>query len=52
MQGERVNQSQAKKKLKQAIHTGKKQFADAMLNKYPKLIWKLSTAERTRYYGL
>ncbi len=47
-----MNQANTKKKLKQAIHTGKKDFADAALKRYPKLLWKLSAAERSKYYAL
>ena len=47
-----MNQATAKKKLKQAIHRAHKNSANDILERYPKLIWKLSSAERERYYGL
>ncbi len=47
-----MNQATAKKKLKQAIHKKDSQVAHSVLERYPKLIWKLSSAERSRYYEL
>ncbi len=47
-----LNSMKAKQKLKWAIYTGRKEIAEKMLDKYPKLIWKLSSAERIKYYGL